>query len=455
MKTMNLNLRHFDTEKGFLTMVSENVRKTFEIDGYALIGRDQQCTACILDSFTSLRHARIEKVGQGYVVRDLKSRNGTFVNGNRIIEAHLHDNDRLRIGISEFIFTFERDPSINHLYIESKNTAWNEQLSRLPAMAASPYPILILGPSGTGKEVLANLAHRFSNRSHGPFLSVNCSALTESLAESELFGHLKGSFTGATSDRKGAFEAARGGTLFLDEIGDLPINIQPKLLRALENNEIKPVGADRPTPIDVRIIAATNQNLKERVRDGKFREDLYFRLHVLQLTPPPLKDRMEDFDDLMKHFSGNQAMQLDVDAYAILQNYQWPGNIRELRNAIMRATALFGGRAIRAEDLYQLIDQPSTPTLASASASFITDAHEDTTIGAVVSVRQNIFELEKRMIVDRLRFFGGNQRRAAVALGIPKSTLHDRIKRYNIDARTIKWTARGRAAESVNCPSKE
>ena len=450
---MNLNLRHFGTEKGFITMVSENLKKTFELDGYALIGRDQQCTICIPDSFTSLRHARIEKVGQGYLVRDLKSRNGTYVNGNRIVEAHLYDNDRLRVGITEFIFTFERDPSINHLYIQSKNAPWNQQLSRLPAMAASPYPILILGPSGTGKEVLANLAHRFSNRSHGPFLSVNCSALTESLAESELFGHTKGSFTGATSDRKGAFEAARGGTLFLDEIGDLPTSIQPKLLRALENSEIKPVGADRPTPIDVRIVAATNQNLKERVREGKFREDLYFRLHVLQLAPPSLKDRMEDFDDLMKHFSGNQAMQLDVNAYAILQNYSWPGNIRELRNTIMRATALFTGQVIRTEDLHQLIDQPTATTLTSITPS-PTDTPDGATTGAAVSVRQNILELEKRMIIDRLGFFGGNQRRAAVALGIPKSTLHDRIKRYNIDARSIKWTAKGRVAESVNCPSK-
>ncbi len=453
MKTMNLNLRHFGTEKGFITMVSENVRKTFELDGYALIGRDQQCTICIPDSFTSLRHARIEKVGQGYLVRDLKSRNGTYVNGNRIVEAHLYDNDRLRVGITEFIFTFERDPSINHLYIQSKNTLWNQQLSRLPAIAASPYPILILGPSGTGKEVLANLAHRFSNRSHGPFLSVNCSALTESLAESELFGHTKGSFTGATSDRKGAFESARGGTLFLDEIGDLPISIQPKLLRALENSEIKPVGADRTTSIDVRIVAATNQNLKERVREGKFREDLYFRLHVLQLAPPPLKDRMEDFDDLMKHFAGDQAMQLEVNAYAILQNYSWPGNIRELRNTIMRATALFAGQVIRAEDLYQLIDQPAATAVASVAAS-PTDTPDGATTGTAVSVRQNVLDLEKRMIIDRLRFFAGNQRRAAVALGIPKSTLHDRIKRYNIDARSIKWTAKGRVAESVNCPSK-
>ena len=446
MKTMNLNLRSLSTEKGYFTMISEHSRKTFEIDGYALIGRDSQCMICIADSFTSLRHARIEKVGQGYVLRDLKSRNGTFVNGNRIIEAHLYDNDRIRIGITEFVFTFDRDPSVNSLYVQSKNAIWNEQLNRLPAMAASPYPVLILGPSGTGKEVLANLVHRFSNRSSGPFLSVNCSALTESLAESELFGHTKGSFTGAITDRKGAFEAARGGTLFLDEIGDLPLNIQPKLLRALENHEIKPVGADRPIPIDVRIVAATNQNLKKQVSTGKFREDLYFRLHILQLAPPALKDRMEDFDDLMKHFAGDQQLQFDVDAYAILQNYPWPGNIRELRNTITRASALYPGQVIRSSQLPQLIDHSATASLAEV----VDVSHAENEIKEVGSVRQNIMELERRMIVDRLRFFSGNQRRAALALGIPKSTLHDRIKKYNIDAKEMKIAA----LSEISCLSK-
>ncbi len=445
MKTMNLNLRTLATEKGYITVISENLRKTFEIEGYALIGRDSQCSICISDSFMSLRHARIEKTGPGYILRDLRSRNGTFVNGNRIIEAHLHDNDRFRVGITEFIFTFERDQSVNPLFVQSKNSAWHEQLSRLPAMAASPYPVLILGPSGTGKEVLANLIHRFSNRNGGPFLSVNCSALTESLAESELFGHTKGSFTGATADRKGAFESARGGTLFLDEIGDLPLNIQPKLLRALENHEIKPVGADRPIPIDVRIVAATNQDLKKQVQAGKFRDDLYFRIHILQLIPPALKDRMEDFDNLLKYFAGDQPLQFDFEAYTILQNYPWPGNIRELRNMITRTLALFPGQIITPSQLSQLLDHSAMTALIEN----VDSPNLQNQTNEVGSVRQNILDLERRIIIDRLRFFSGNQRRTALALGIPKSTLHDRIKKYNIDPKEMKIEGL-----SSNCPSK-
>ncbi len=312
-------------------------------------------------------------------------------------------------------------------------------------MAASPYPVLILGPSGTGKEVLANLIHRFSNRNGGPFLSVNCSALTESLAESELFGHTKGSFTGATADRKGAFESARGGTLFLDEIGDLPLNIQPKLLRALENHEIKPVGADRPIPIDVRIVAATNQDLKKQVQAGKFRDDLYFRIHILQLIPPALKDRMEDFDNLLKYFAGDQPLQFDFEAYTILQNYPWPGNIRELRNMITRTLALFPGQIITPSQLSQLLDHSAMTALIEN----VDSPNLQNQTNEVGSVRQNILDLERRIIIDRLRFFSGNQRRTALALGIPKSTLHDRIKKYNIDPKEMKIEGL-----SSNCPSK-
>jgi DNA-binding NtrC family response regulator len=432
---MNLSRRASDSEKGFITLVSENSRKTYEIDGYALIGRDPHCTICLTDGFTSLRHARIERAGPGFSIRDLRSRNGTFVNGNRVIEAHLHDHDRIRIGMTEFLFSFEREQAVHSLFVSSKNALWNDQLSRLPAMAASPHPVLILGPSGTGKEMLASLVHRYSSRSQGPFLSVNCSALTETLAESELFGHTKGSFTGATMDRKGAFESARDGTLFLDEIGDLPMSIQPKLLRALENSEIKPVGSDKPVAIDVRIVAATNQNLKARVQQGLFREDLYFRLHVLQLQPPALRDRMEDFDDLMKFFAGNQPLHFDVSAQSVLQNYSWPGNIRELKNAVMRASALFPGTTITSSHVTQLIDG-STNTLEK----MIETAH---LASPLVPVRQNILDIERKIIVDRLQFFAGNQRRAAAALGIPKSTLHDRIKKYSIDIGKMKRPANG------------
>ncbi len=186
-------------------------------------------------------------------------------------------------------------------------------------VAKTDFPVLILGPSGTGKDVIAQALHQTSDR-QGPFLSVNCSALSETLIESELFGHVKGSFTGAVNDRKGAFEAARGGTLFLDEIGDLSYNLQAKLLRALENGEIRAVGADRNTQTDVRIIAATHQNLGEKIREGSFRSDLYYRLNVVTVTPPALNLRMEDFEGLLYGFARSMRVRFSHGAIVSLKN---------------------------------------------------------------------------------------------------------------------------------------
>jgi len=172
---------------------------------------------------------------------------------------------------------------------------------------------------------VSHVIHDYSGRSEGPFVSVNCSALTESLVESELFGHVKGSFTGATSDRKGAFEAARGGTLFLDEIGDLPLSLQPKLLRALENQEIKPVGSDKTLKTDVRIVTATHKNLEKLVIEKTFRSDLFFRIHVVKISIPSLKERMEDFEDLLYHFSREMRVRFSVGAIEKLKEHSWPG----------------------------------------------------------------------------------------------------------------------------------
>ena len=197
----------------------------------------------------------------------------------------------------------------------------------LSSVATSSCPVLILGPSGTGKDVLANAIHNSSKKSGAPFISVNCSALTETLVESELFGHTKGSFTDAVSDRKGAFEAARGGTLFLDEIGDLPYSLQAKLLRALENNEIRPVGSDRSIKTDVRIIAATHQNLYNKIRDGEFRADLFYRLNVITIETPALKERIEDFDNLLYSFARQMRVRFSFNAIKTLKKHDWPGNI--------------------------------------------------------------------------------------------------------------------------------
>lgn len=425
MRTQNIYKQREYSQSGFLTLIGDNTRKTFELGEFSIIGRCPTAQISLADEFLSTRHARIEKRNEGFYIRDLRSRNGTYLNGTRILEAKLQDNDRLKIGITEFIFSSEAASENQTSLFESKNPVWQKQLQKLPAMAQTHHPILIIGPTGTGKELLANAIHRLSPRSNAPFLSVNCSALTENLAESELFGHKKGSYTGAQEDRKGAFESARGGTLFLDEIGDMPINIQPKFLRALENSEIKPVGSDLTHTTDVRIVAATNKDLRSLVARGLFREDLYYRLHILQLHPPALIERIEDLPLLLLHLAKSAKIQFSPQAIEKLMRYSWPGNIRELKNLISRASALFSGQMIHAPDLVQLIDyKPSTSTVTAGTE--------------VTRAKDIIKSLEKETIISRLRFHRGNQRRVATDLHIPKSTLNDHIQKFQIDAKEFK-----------------
>lgn len=315
----------------------------------------------------------------------------------------------------------------------SRNPAWSKQLEKLPGFAMTDFPVLLIGPSGSGKEILARAIHAASSRSKGPFVSINCGALSESLIESELFGHVRGSFTGAMNDRKGAFETARGGTLFLDEIGDLPLALQPKLLRAIENKEIRPVGSDRTIEANVRILAATHKDLATAVRLGRFREDLYWRLNVCQLRPPALNQRMEDFVDLAYSFCRQNRVRLTHAAIEHLRSHSWPGNVRELKNVIARAAAYYPGHAIQAADIADLIDRvPANHAVDASEFMPPSISIEDGTNGNIMR------EIEREMIIRRLVANRGNQRQTAIDLGMPKSTLHDRIKDYSIDLLQIK-----------------
>jgi len=394
------------------------------VGNYLTIGRDPRCDLVIKDEFVSSRHARIERKSDGFAIRDLHSRNGSFLNGSRVTEAALAVNDRLRFGETTYIFS---ESAGARAAAASKNPAWSRQLERLPAFAATHFPVLITGPSGSGKELLACEIHEKSARAKGPFVSINCSALSEGLIESELFGHVKGSFTGATHDRKGAFESARGGTLFLDEIGDLPLALQPKLLRALENNEIRPVGADRTVETDVRIIAATHKNLVLQVKQGYFREDLFYRLNVCQLRPPALSQRPEDFEDLLYQFAKQYRVRFSFNAIEKLKTHGWPGNIRELKNLVARASAYFPGKHLQPEDLPAVLETPLIEPPAKTAAA----PAKEGTCGNVIK------EIEREMIIQRLIANQCNQRRTAEELGMPKSTLHDRLKTYCIDLKQL------------------
>jgi DNA-binding NtrC family response regulator len=279
--------------------------------------------------------------------------------------------------------------------------------------ARSPHTVLITGESGTGKELVARALHQASGR--GAFVAANCAAFPEALLESELFGHEKGAFTGADQARTGLFEAAHRGTLFLDEIAELPPALQPKLLRALEHGEIRRVGSTQTRSVDVRLIAATNRDLEQEVRDARFREDLFWRLNVLLIQLPPLRERVADIPLLVRHFLGNRA--IANDAIMLLAAYPWPGNVRELRNAIERAVTLSTTPEIRATDLPPRIQE------AGRTATLVSDA----------SRRQaTLRDLEREYILEILRQVGGNKSRAAEILGLDRKTLYRKLDEYRV-----------------------
>lgn len=285
--------------------------------------------------------------------------------------------------------------------------------------------VLLLGESGTGKEVLANTIHRLSARRDKPFIAINCAALPENLLESELFGHKKGAFTGADSDKPGLFEAADGGTLFLDEVGDMALVTQSKLLRVLQNGEIRRVGESTIHHVDVRILAATNKNLIEAVAEKSFREDLYFRLNVIQIVIPPLRDRPEAIPPLIKEFlprfaaeHGKNVVRLDEHATALLQHYAYPGNVRELESIVAHAVILSETDTIRVEDL------PDSVRFGDGSRLAL--PHHDS--GAIPTLQ----EMEKQLIETALAKLNWNQTEVARKMGVSRSTLWRKMKEFNI-----------------------
>jgi DNA-binding NtrC family response regulator len=285
------------------------------------------------------------------------------------------------------------------------------------ASAKSNSTVLILGESGTGKEVLARSIHAESEQAKGPFVAVSCAALTESLLESELFGHEKGAFTGAVARRKGKFEVAQGGTLFLDEVGDISPKLQVDLLRVLEERRFFRVGGNEPIDAEVRVIAATNRDLKKAVAGGGFREDLYYRLNVIPITLPPLRERREDVPLLVEHFLERLSLEtkkkvdeVSGEAMALLMAYDWPGNIRELRNVLERGVVVSNGPVLQAANLGL-----SGPARPQADAGFAT-----------------LEEVEKRHIAFVLEKSDGNVTHAARTLGIDRATLYNKIKKYEL-----------------------
>lgn len=290
-------------------------------------------------------------------------------------------------------------------------------------IAPTKASVLITGESGVGKELIADAIHDLSNRSDGPFIKVHCAALTESLLESELFGHEKGAFTGAISQKKGRFELANGGTIFLDEIGEIDAATQVKLLRVLQEKQFERVGGETTITVDVRVVSATNRNLQEEIAKGNFREDLYYRLNVVQLEVPPLRERKEDIALLMTDFlrtfsdeNGKQIEGFSNRARNALYKYDWPGNIRELRNCIESAVVMARGKLIELEDL--------PPAVAGAES----EAQLSLPVGITLE------QAEKELIVNTIAHCGGNKTKAAEVLGIGRKTLHRKLQEYKIES---------------------
>jgi len=296
-----------------------------------------------------------------------------------------------------------------------------EVYHRIKKVAGQRHPVLIIGESGTGKELVARAIHAQGPWHDQPFVPVDCGALTPTLIESELFGHVRGAFTGATQARQGLLAAAGNGTVFLDEITELPLELQPKLLRALQEREIRPLGSNLWTSIEARIIAASNQDLEQAVKRGALRKDLYFRLKVVPITLPPLRDRVADIPLLVAHFLtqyGSKAAGfkgISPEAMARLRGYNWPGNVRELENAIQRALALAAPPEIQVRDLPTSVLNYSAPEPLAETPT-------------------RLQELERQAILQALEATGGDRLRAARLLGISKTTIYRKLKEYGLAA---------------------
>ncbi len=313
------------------------------------VGSASDCDVVISEHTVSRAHAELTLTPEGIVVQDLGSRNGTFYLGQRVQNVTLAVGASITAGAVTIVFDADGEPTNEPEYtadtysgIVGPSGRMKRLFAVLTRIEGSVTPVLIQGESGSGKEVVAQAIHTRSTLASQPFVAINCGALPRDLIGSELFGHRKGSFTGATDGRKGAFESASGGTLFLDEIGELPTDLQPMLLRVLETGEIRPLGGDVPKQVRVRVIAATNRDLEQDVQGGRFREDLFYRLAVLRITVPPLRERIEDVEPLARRFATEAGLASGLDGPVIerLKARPWAGNVRELRNTIQAYVAL-------------------------------------------------------------------------------------------------------------------
>ena len=413
------------------------------------IGAMEDNDLVVNNETVSRYHCKIVQEETGYLLIDLGSTNGTFINRVRVKEGYLKPGCTVGLGNSEIKFSaadekVEIVPSRKERLgpMIGRHLKMRELYAVLEKISPTGTTVVIEGETGTGKEVVAQTIHQLSPRASGPLMVVDCGAVPDNLIESELFGHEKGSFTGAIMTRQGLFEMANGGTLFLDELGELPLDLQPKLLRALESREIRRVGSSKPIKVDVRIIAATNRNLEEEVKAGRFRQDLFYRLSVVRVFLPPLRDRHEDIPILVKHFLAEAAYNRKPDgsprisgcsraAMDVLSSYRWPGNVRELVNTIERAVSFSEGDMIDPGDLPDTVrgkeDAPRVsglngPAMGQAGDATFKDAKE-----------RWVSSFERDYIVQLLKKNKGNISHAAREADIDRKYFRKLMKKYGLE----------------------
>ncbi|WP_436616626.1 sigma 54-interacting transcriptional regulator [Sorangium sp. So ce1024] len=469
-----------------------------------LVGAGADCDLVLADPRASRRHCELRMTERGVLLRDLGSKNGTLVRDVRVVEAFLPPGVPATIGSSEIVVGPAGPPSVLPLSADEafgdavgRSLTMRALFARLERAAPTDETLLLLGESGTGKEVLARAIHARSRRKDGPFVVVDCGAVAPSLVESELFGHARGAFTGAAAARPGLLEQANGGTLFIDEIGELPLDLQPKLLRAIEGRQIRRLGANEWAPFDARIVAATHRNLRAKAQEGSFRADLYFRLSVVEVHVPALRERKDDIPLLVERFLAAREppralADLPSGALALLEAHDWPGNVRELRNTVARlvlfpellhevigaappapwgasgpepvkpgpagaslAAAPSAGGAPAHAPASGASPAGATPSRAPASGASPAGASPagappsgapaagpaDARLRKLLELplpeaREMVLEeLERAYVTEKLRQHGGNISQAADAMGVSRQLVHRLIQRHGLRAR--------------------
>jgi len=436
---MRLGMSHFLRSSGF--HVSElhegvGVMELLKMERFDIVITDLRLPG--IDGLTILKNIKKEYPETGVIVitafAEVKTAVEAIKEGAFDYLAKPFSNEELLLVVERFLRFRDLEMEVKRLRQSIKGTGdrligespvMKELFDRIEAIAKTDVPVLIQGESGTGKELVANKIHSMSLRKDRPYIKINCAAIPEALFESELFGYEKGAFTGALETRKGKFELASGGTLFFDEIGDMPSGLQAKLLRVIEEQSVTRLGGREPISVDVRCIYATSKNLKELIKEGRFREDLYYRINVVPINIPPLRERKEDIPHLIEYFLeyfknkySKHDLTISSSAYEALLSYNYPGNVRELKHAIERAVLLSKNGIINIENLPEEFSQKDQLKERLSNN---------------LSLREYLHHFEKRLIIDTLKETGGKKIEAAKRLGISRKVLWKKLKNYGIE----------------------